>query len=46
MEFKFCNSSEQLADIFTKPLKVDTFVKLKRKLGMISVVELGLREAM
>ena len=43
---EYCRSEEQFADIFTKTLKVDTFQKLKKSLGMMSYEGLGLREAM
>ncbi|XP_045831624.1 secreted RxLR effector protein 161-like [Trifolium pratense] len=36
VELKHCTSQEQLADLMTKPLKLDTFVKLKKELGMIA----------
>jgi len=36
-----CTSEDQIADIFTKPLKVNLFLKLKKMLGM---VEPSLRE--
>ncbi|XP_030448469.1 uncharacterized mitochondrial protein AtMg00810-like [Syzygium oleosum] len=39
---QFCKSEDQVADMFTKPLKTDSFLKLKRKHGQD---ELGLREA-
>nr|KYP46081.1 Retrovirus-related Pol polyprotein from transposon TNT 1-94 [Cajanus cajan] len=32
---EYCQIEEQVADIFTKPLKVELFYKLKRMLGMI-----------
>nr|KYP46330.1 Retrovirus-related Pol polyprotein from transposon TNT 1-94 [Cajanus cajan] len=32
---KYCPTEEQVADIFTKPLKAELFYKLKRMLGMI-----------
>ncbi|KAL2585495.1 hypothetical protein AAZV13_13G001300 [Glycine max] len=31
-----CGTQEQVADIMTKPLKLDTFLKLRRSLGMCS----------
>ncbi|PNX62285.1 copia-type polyprotein, partial [Trifolium pratense] len=34
IELKHCTSQEQLADIMTKPLKIDAFHKLKDDLGM------------
>ena len=35
IELKFYKSENQVADIFTKPLKMDVFEKLKMKLGVI-----------
>ena len=43
---EYCRSEEQVADIFTKSLKVDSFLKLKKTLGMMSYGKLGLRGAM
>lgn len=34
VQLVYCKSEDQLADIFTKPLKTDVFVKLKKMLGM------------
>ena len=34
---KFFKSQDQLADIFTKALKTETFNKLKKKIGMMIV---------
>ncbi|PNX93230.1 hypothetical protein L195_g016381 [Trifolium pratense] len=34
IELRHCPSQEQLADIMTKPLKIDAFCKLKAGLGM------------
>ncbi|PNX67669.1 hypothetical protein L195_g055750 [Trifolium pratense] len=34
IELKFCKSQEQLADIMTKPLKLDSFCKLREGIGM------------
>ena len=36
IELEFINTNDQLADILTKPLKEDTFVKLRRELGILS----------
>ena len=35
IELKFYKSENQVADIFTKPLKMDVFEKLKMMLGVI-----------
>jgi len=32
-----CNSQNQIADIMTKPLKTETFQRLRRELGVIKV---------
>ena len=32
----YCKTDEQVADIFTKALKLETFVKLKKMLGMVN----------
>lgn len=34
VEIKHCKTEDQVADIFTKPLKSDIFKELKMKLGM------------
>jgi hypothetical protein len=34
VELRHCKSQDQLADLMTKPLKLDTFVKLRENLGM------------
>jgi hypothetical protein len=34
IELKFCKSQDQLADIMTKALKLDTFYKLREGIGM------------
>ena len=34
VELKFVKSQDQIADIFTKPLKVDIFLKLRHLLGV------------
>ncbi|TXG68739.1 hypothetical protein EZV62_003674 [Acer yangbiense] len=40
---EYCRSEEQVANIFTKPLKVDSFLKLKKTLDMMSYGKLGVR---
>ena len=42
VEMVHCRTQEQISDIFTKPLKVDTFVGLREKLGICSVTDLNL----
>lgn len=32
-----CGTQDQLADIMTKPLKLDTFRKLKEEIGLIEM---------
>jgi hypothetical protein len=32
---EYCTSEDQIADIFTKPLKTNVFLKMKNMLGMI-----------
>lgn len=41
LKLEFCKSEEQLADILTKPLKRDTFVKLKVQLGIVSLASMN-----
>lgn len=43
---EYCQTEDQVTDIFTKPLKTEPFLKLKNMLGMIKFEDLGLREAM
>ncbi|MCI26032.1 copia protein, partial [Trifolium medium] len=35
IELKHCRSQDQLADLMTKPLKMEAFLKLKSGLGML-----------
>ncbi|KAG9446373.1 hypothetical protein H6P81_012501 [Aristolochia fimbriata] len=35
---EFCRTDEQVADIFTKPLKAEQFLRFKKVLGMVSMV--------
>lgn len=37
IDVKFCKTQEQVADIFTKALKIETFYKMKEKLSMVKV---------
>lgn len=39
IDLVFCKSQDQVADILTKPLKQDVFVKLRRMLGVCSSME-------
>ncbi|TXG61110.1 hypothetical protein EZV62_012473 [Acer yangbiense] len=43
---EYYHSEEKVANIFTKPLKVDSFLKLKKTLCIMSYGKLGLRGAM
>lgn len=36
VELEYCSSEEQLADLMTKPLKLDSFCKLRQSLGVCS----------
>ncbi|KAH9743189.1 Integrase catalytic domain-containing protein [Citrus sinensis] len=36
VELVYCNTQEQLADVMTKPLKLDVFLKLRASLGVCS----------
>ncbi|XP_070036103.1 uncharacterized mitochondrial protein AtMg00810-like [Nicotiana tomentosiformis] len=42
---EYCKTGEQVTDVFTKPLKLELFIKLKKMLGMIKFEDLSLREA-
>jgi hypothetical protein len=37
VELKHCGTQEQIADIMTKPLKLDVFLKLRKSLGVCEV---------
>jgi len=41
VELKYCDTSEQFADIMTKPLKLESFVKLLELLGMKFLAEVN-----
>ncbi|CAL0327305.1 unnamed protein product [Lupinus luteus] len=41
IELIHCTSKNQLADIMTKPLKLDTFLRLREKLGVCAVPTLN-----
>ncbi|KAJ9541908.1 hypothetical protein OSB04_028414 [Centaurea solstitialis] len=34
---EYCRSEDQVADILTKPLKYDAFIKMKQKMGMTNL---------
>jgi len=40
VKLSFCSSEEQIADIMTKPLKLEQFVKLRGMLGVIDAAEI------
>lgn len=40
VELKYCSSQEQIADIMTKPLKLDTFERLRDQLGVCGILTL------
>jgi len=40
IELSYCDTSEQLADIITQPVKLDTFLTMRAKLGMCSIEEI------
>ncbi|KAJ9559520.1 hypothetical protein OSB04_004680 [Centaurea solstitialis] len=37
IELEYCNTQAQVADIMTKPLKLEQFVKLRGELGMVEI---------
>ena len=37
VQLVYCNTQEQVADVMTKPLKLDVFVKLRNLLGVCSL---------
>lgn len=41
VELVHCGSKEQLADIMTKPLKLEQFLKMREQLGLCSVQEIN-----
>jgi hypothetical protein len=41
IELVFCKSKEQLADIMTKPFKLDSFCNMRNELGMIDLDSLN-----
>ena len=41
VEMKYCGTQEQVADIMTKPLKLDVFLKLCKSLGVCEVPALN-----
>jgi hypothetical protein len=36
VELRHCKSEDQIADLMTKPLKLEAFCKLRRLLGMVA----------
>lgn len=41
IELSFCGSREQVADIMTKPLKLDVFQRLRSKMGVCAFCEVN-----
>lgn len=41
VKLSYCPTEVQVADIFTKPLKLEQFEKLRRMLGVIDISELS-----
>jgi len=41
IELVHCKSQEQVADIMTKPLKVDVFKKLRKLLGVCDISDIN-----
>lgn len=41
VELRYCNSQEQVADLMTKPLKLEQFEKLRSMLGMVNASEVS-----
>ena len=39
IDFVYCKSEDQVADILTKPLKVNTFVRLRKLLGVCTLAD-------
>jgi hypothetical protein len=39
IELKYCSSQEQLADVLTKPLKLESFCRLREGLGVVDLSE-------
>ena len=37
IKMEFCKSKQQLADIFTMPLGIETFVHLRESLGVVDL---------
>lgn len=46
IELEFCQSKDQVADVFTKPLSTDAFTRLKKMMEIVTLKELDLREAL
>ena len=43
IELRHVPTADQIADIFTRPLSKQSFVKLRERLGVVSLASLGLR---
>lgn len=41
VELDYCGTKDQLEDVMTKPLTVDTFQRIRSQLGICQVLELN-----
>lgn len=41
VELSYCNSQEQVADIMTKPIKLDQYLKLRKMMGMVEASKIN-----
>ena len=41
VELVHCSSEDQLADVMTKPLKLEQFLKLRKYLGVCSIIDIN-----
>jgi hypothetical protein len=41
VKLEYCGTNEQVADVMTKPLKLETFEKFRKLLGVRSIAEVN-----